>query len=144
MHGTNVRMTRVLVFCASAFIAGLAGALFASSAGSISGIGFGPFASLTWLTVLALAGRGEFAASVIAAFVLAVIPSYVDKPAYTDWQPVIFGALAVTASLAQGGRLPFVAWFRRSAERHAERSKYSPVRDRTQLAATAAAAGGQA
>jgi len=144
MHGTNVRMTRVLVFCVSAFIAGLAGALFASSTGSISGIGFGPFASLTWLTVLALAGRGEFSASVIAGFVLAVVPSYVNKPAYTDWQPVIFGALAVTASLAQGGRLPFVAWFRRSAERNAERSRYSPVRERNQLAGTAAAAGGPA
>ena len=129
-HGTNVRVTRVLVFCVSAFVAGLAGALFASAAGSISGIGFGPFASLTWLTVLALAGRGEFSAGVIAAFVLAVVPSYVDKPAYTDWQPVIFGSLAVLASLAQGGGLPFAAWFRRSAERNAERSKHSPVAER--------------
>jgi ABC-type branched-subunit amino acid transport system permease subunit len=133
MHGTNVRMTRVLVFCVSAFVAGLAGALFASAAGSISGIGFGPFASLTWLTVLALAGRGQFAAPLIAAFVLAVVPSYVDNPAYTDWQPVIFGSLAVLASLAQGGGLPFAAWFRRSAERNAERSVYSPVRERNRL-----------
>jgi branched-subunit amino acid ABC-type transport system permease component len=140
MHGTNVRVTRVLVFCVSGFVAGLAGALFASAAGSISGIGFGPFASLTWLTVLALAGRGEFSAGVIAAFVLAVVPSYVDKPAYTDWQPVIFGSLAVLASLAQGGGLPFAAWFRRSAERNAERSVYSPVRERNRLVT----AGGQA
>jgi branched-subunit amino acid ABC-type transport system permease component len=140
MHGTNVRVTRVLVFCVSAFVAGLAGALFASAAGSISGIGFGPFASLTWLTVLALAGRGEFSAGVIAAFVLAVLPSYVDKPAYTDWQPVIFGSLAVLASLAQGGGLPFAAWFRRSAERSAERSVHSPVRERNRLVT----AGGQA
>ena len=58
-HGTNVRVTRVLVFCISAFIAGIAGALFAAQAGSITGIGFGPFASLTWLTVLALAGPGR-------------------------------------------------------------------------------------
>jgi branched-subunit amino acid ABC-type transport system permease component len=141
MHGTNVRMTRVLVFCVSAFIAGLAGALFAGSAGSISGIGFGPFASLTWLTVLALAGRGEFSSSVIAAFVLSVVPSYVDKPAYIDWQPVIFGALAITASLAQGGGLPFAAWFRRSAERHAERAKHSPVAERNRLAGAGAGAG---
>jgi ABC-type branched-subunit amino acid transport system permease subunit len=133
MHGTNVRVTRVLVFCVSAFVAGLAGALFASAAGSISGVGFGPFASLTWLTVLALAGTGEFSAAVIAAFVLAVVPSYVDKPAYTDWQPVIFGSLAVLASLAQGGALPFAAWFRRSAERNAERSTHSPVRERNRL-----------
>jgi len=138
MHGTNVRVTRVLVFCVSGFVAGVAGALFASSAGSISGIGFGAFASLTWLTVLALAGSGEFSAAVIAAFVLAVVPSYVDKPAYTDWQPVIFGAAAIWASLAQGGALPFAAWFRRSAERSAERSIYSPVRERNQLATAGA------
>jgi ABC-type branched-subunit amino acid transport system permease subunit len=140
MHGTNVRVTRVLVFCVSAFVAGLAGALFASSAGSISGIGFGPFASLTWLTVLALAGTGEFSAAVIAAFVLAVVPSYVDKPAYTDWQPVIFGAAAILASLAQGGGLPFAAWLRRSAERNAERSKYSPVAERNRLVTAGAEA----
>jgi branched-subunit amino acid ABC-type transport system permease component len=133
-HGANVNVTRVLVFCVSAFIAGIAGALFAALAGSISGIGFGPFSSLTWLTVLALAGVGEFSAAVIAAFVLAVVPSYVDKPAYTDWQPVIFGVLAVTASLTQGGGLPFAAWFRRSAERYAERGKFSPVKERMRLA----------
>ena len=140
MHGTNVRVTRVLVFCVSAFVAGLAGALFASQAGSISGIGFGPFASITWLTVLALAGRGEFSAGVIAAFVLAVVPSYVDKPAYTDWQPVIFGTFAVLASLAQGGALPGAAWLRRSAERNAERSVHSPVRERRRLSITGAQA----
>jgi branched-subunit amino acid ABC-type transport system permease component len=142
MHGTNVRVTRVLVFCVSAFVAGLAGALFAAQAGSISGIGFGPFASITWLTVLALAGRGEFSAGVIAAFVLAVVPSYVDKPAYTDWQPVIFGSVAVLASLAQGGALPGAAWLRRSAERNAERSVHSPVRERNRLGAAAPAAAG--
>jgi branched-subunit amino acid ABC-type transport system permease component len=138
MHGTNVRVTRVLVFCVSAFVAGLAGALFAAQAGSISGTGFGAFASITWLTVLALAGRGEFSAGVIAAFVLAVVPSYVDEPAYIDWQPVIFGSLALLASLAQGGVLPGAAWWRRSAERNAERSVYSPVRERNQLPATGA------
>jgi branched-subunit amino acid ABC-type transport system permease component len=140
MHGTNVRVTRVLVFCVSAFVAGLAGALFASQAGSISGIGFGPFASITWLTVLALAGRGEFSAGVIAAFVLAVVPSYVDKAAYTDWQPVIFGSFAVLASLAQGGALPGAAWLRRSAERNADRSVHSPVRERNRLSTAGAQA----
>ncbi len=145
MHGTNVRMTRVLVFCVSAFIAGVAGGLFASMAGSSSGIGFGSFSSLTWLTVLALAGSGEFSASVIAAFVLAVVPSYVDQAAYTDWQPVIFGALAVVASIAQGGRLPLAAWLRRGLEGTVERSMYSPVRERNQLAGrTAAPAGAEA
>ena len=116
----------------------VAGVISTSTHGS--GIGFGPFASITWLTVLALAGRGEFSAGVIAAFVLAVVPSYVDKPAYTDWQPVIFGTFAVLASLAQGGALPGAAWLRRSAERNAERSVHSPVRERRRLSITGAQA----
>ncbi len=134
-HGANVRVTRVLVFCVSAFIAGIAGALFAALAGSIGGIGFGPFASLTWLTVLALAGPGEFGAAVIAALVLAVVPSYVDSPSYTEWQPVIFGALAVAASLRQGNGQSVSAWLGRAAERHAGRAVRSPVAERTRLAA---------
>jgi branched-subunit amino acid ABC-type transport system permease component len=134
-HGANVRVTRVLVFCVSAFIAGIAGALFAALAGSIGGIGFGPFASLTWLTVLALAGPGEFGAAVIAALVLAVVPSYVDSPGYTEWQPVIFGALAVAASLRQGSGRSLSAWLGHAAERHAGRAVRSPVAERTRLAA---------
>ena len=134
-HGANVRVTRVLVFCVSAFIAGIAGGLFAALAGSIGGIGFGPFASLTWLTVLALAGPGEFGSAVIAAFVLAVVPSYVDSPGYTEWQPVLFGALAVTASLRQGSGASLSGWLGRSAERHAGRAARSPVAERTRLAA---------
>ena len=138
-HGTNVRVTRVLVFCVSAFVAGVAGALFAALAGSIGGVGFGPFASLTWLTVLALAGPSEFGAAVVAALVLAVVPSYVDNPNYTEWQPVIFGSLAVFASLRQGSRLSLTAWLGRAAERHAERGLNSPVAERTRLAAGGAA-----
>ena len=133
-HGANVRVTRVLVFCVSAFIAGIAGALFAALAGSIGGIGFGPFASLTWLTVLALAGPGEFGAAVVAALVLAVVPSYVDNPNYTEWQPVIFGALAVAASLRQGSGLSLAGWLGRSAEQHADRARRSPVAERTRIA----------
>jgi ABC-type branched-subunit amino acid transport system permease subunit len=126
-HGANVDVSRVLVFCISAALAGIAGALFASLSGSISGVGFGAFQSLTWLTVLAIAGSGEFSAAFIAAFVLAAVPSYANSKGYTDLQPVFFGVLAIGAALAQGGRFPLVAWFRRSQERNAQRADRSPV-----------------
>jgi branched-subunit amino acid ABC-type transport system permease component len=132
IHGANVMVTRVLVFCISAFLAGIAGALFAGFAGSISYVGFGAFQSLTWLTVLAIAGSGEFAAAFIAAALLAVVPSYVDNPTYTDWQTVIFGALAVAAALAQGG-CSLANWFQRSADRHGDRIRSSPAADRMAL-----------
>jgi len=139
-HGANVNVTRVLVFCISAGLAGIAGALFAALSGSISGVGFGAFASLTWLTVLAIAGSGEFSAAFIAAFVLAALPSYANSQRYSDLQPVLFGVLAISAALAQGGRFPLAAWFARSKQRHAGRSARSPVVARRRVAAVKAAA----
>jgi ABC-type branched-subunit amino acid transport system permease subunit len=127
-HGLSVNITRVLVFCISAFIAGVAGALFAAFSGTISGIGFGAFASLTWLTVLAIAGSGEVSAAVIAAFLLAVVPAYADNATYNKLQPVLFGALAIGAALAQGGLAR--AWFDRATDRSNYRRRSSPVTER--------------
>jgi len=126
-HGASVSVTRVLVFCISAGLAGVAGGLFAALTGSISGAGFSSLNSLLWLTVLAIAGSGEVSAAFIAAFLLAVMPSYVQNQSYTDLQPVLFGVIAIGAALAQGGRFPLSTWFARSKERHAERSARSPV-----------------
>jgi branched-subunit amino acid ABC-type transport system permease component len=127
-HGLSVNITRVLVFCISAFIAGVAGALFASFSGTISGIGFGAFASLTWLTVLAIAGPGQLSAAVLAALLLAVVPAYADSATYTKLQPVLFGAAALGAALAQGGLAR--AWFDRATDRSNYRRRSSPVADR--------------
>ena len=56
-------------------MAGLAGALFASSAGTISGVGFGAFLSLTLVAVLTIAGRGEIVVGVHRRGGLVVVPS---------------------------------------------------------------------
>ena len=92
-HGANVRVTRVLVFCVSAFIAGIAGALFAALAGSIVGHRLRPV-RLAHLADRPGPGRpGRVLAPPSSPrFVLAVVPSYVDSPSYTEWQPVIFGS----------------------------------------------------
>jgi ABC-type branched-subunit amino acid transport system permease subunit len=129
-HGMSVNVTRVLVFGASALLAGVAGGLFAALTGTISGVSFGAFASLTWLTVLAIAGPGEFSAAFIAAFLLAVLPSYVNRQGFTEWQPVGFGVAAVVAALGMNGRFRFGERLERSAARSAERGRFSPVADR--------------
>ena len=54
----------------------------ASSAGrsaTSAAFGFGPFESLTWLTVLAVAGTSQFGAAFVAAGLLAVAPAYVPE-----------------------------------------------------------------
>ncbi|MGH8998785.1 MAG: ABC transporter permease subunit [Acidimicrobiia bacterium] len=132
--GAAVNISRVLVFCISAFMAGIAGGLFAAQAGEIGYIGFGSFTSIIWLTVLALAGRGEFSAPFLGAFILSVVPTYLDSPTYIELQPVMFGAFALLAALAEGGALhvreSVAGWLARRNERTVERLRRSPVRAR--------------
>ena len=106
-------------------------------------IGFGAFTSIIWLAVLALAGRGEFSAAFIGAFVISVVPTYLDSPTYSKLQPVLFGAFALLAALSEGGALNVKdrvgSFVSRRADRTAERLSRSPVRDR--LAPVTATAG---
>ena len=45
-HGLSVNVTRLLVFCLSAALAGVAGALLISFPGQASGVGFSSFQSM--------------------------------------------------------------------------------------------------
>ncbi|HVW32390.1 MAG TPA: ABC transporter permease [Acidimicrobiia bacterium] len=139
-HGLSVNVTRVLVFCTSAFLAGMAGALFAGLAGAASVTGFGSFQSLTWLTVLAIAGRGDVTAPVVAAAFIAVVPSYINNPSYTDLQPVFFGVAAVAAALSDAGNGRLRVWLRRATDRYEDRVRRSPVAERHTTARRASSA----
>jgi len=141
VHGAAVNVTRVLVFCISAFLAGIAGALFAAMSGAINGVGFGAFASITWLTVLGLVGRGEVSGPFLAAGILAVVPAYASSDAYIKLQPVLFGALALAAALGQGGSFDVRGALSRAAARTAERRRFSPARERRALDGSLAVAG---
>jgi branched-subunit amino acid ABC-type transport system permease component len=126
-NGADVSITLVLVFCISALLAGVAGALFAAMSGAASGASLGVFQSITWLTVLAISGRGALG-PFVAALLLAVVPAYVENVTIVQYQPVFYGTVAVLAALASAGRLPSpMAAFRRAAERNAERIRRSPV-----------------
>jgi ABC-type branched-subunit amino acid transport system permease subunit len=128
-NGLSVNVTRVSVFCLSAFVAGVAGALFISQAGSVSrDSAFGPFQSLTWVALLVICGRGAVLPSVLAAGALAVVPSYLPGLTF-EWQLVLFGLLAMAATVVRESR-PSGGWVRRQAERSAWRHARSPVRDR--------------
>jgi len=99
--GTAVNVSRVLVFCLSAFMAGIAGGLFAAQAGHIGYIGFGAFTSIIWLAVLALAGRGEFSAAFIGAFVISVVPTYLDSRPTPSSSPSSSAPSPLLAALAK-------------------------------------------
>lgn len=100
--GTDTTVTRLLVFGISAFMAGIAGALLASGAGTISSVGFNSFQSLTWLAVLVLAGRGQFLSAVLAGIALSVIPSYITDPTAQSYLPLAFGLSAIAIAAMRG------------------------------------------
>ncbi|HEV3496226.1 MAG TPA: branched-chain amino acid ABC transporter permease, partial [Actinomycetes bacterium] len=104
-HGLSTNVTRVLVFCISAFLAGVAGALFIAAPGQASGVGFGSFQSLMWLAVLTLAGTRLLASPFLAAGLLVVLPAYAAGWFTAEYQSMAFGALAIAVALSADGRL---------------------------------------
>jgi len=123
--GASVTTALVLVFCASAFLAGAAGGLLASGAGTAGSSGLGAFQSLLWLAVIAIAGTRVLSSSVVAALLLAVVPIYLPH-SFTDWQPVAFGAIALATALF-AGRLDWTGWLRNEVEAKADRTRRSPT-----------------
>jgi ABC-type branched-subunit amino acid transport system permease subunit len=97
-HGLGVNVTRLMVFCISAFIAGVAGALILSQFGSVSGTTFDPIQSLMYLAVLAICGSGLVRSSVLAAGLFSVLPGYLTG-FDIDRQTFVFGLAAVVAGL---------------------------------------------
>ncbi|HYT39881.1 MAG TPA: ABC transporter permease, partial [Acidimicrobiia bacterium] len=127
--GTTVTVTQVLVFCMSAAMAGVAGGLFAGAVGSSSSFGYGPFESLTWLTVLAVAGTSQFVTAFGAAALLAVAPAYVPD-GWVKYQTLAFGIIATLVSLQLSQRYDLRGRFGRAAAGSARRREAGPLRAR--------------
>jgi ABC-type branched-subunit amino acid transport system permease subunit len=114
--GASVDVTRVLVFCLSAFLAGISGALFAGQFGSVSGTSFNYVNSLVVLAVLSIAGRTTITAAVLGPIAMVVGPSYVTS--FSDGFQVIFGLGAILAAMyAVRPEIPFTRWIQRDAYR---------------------------
>jgi branched-subunit amino acid ABC-type transport system permease component len=98
-HGADVNITRVIVFCVSAFIAGVSGALAAPIFGFVNQEGFNPLQSLTLLTVLVLGGRGTVSSAVVGSLLLYVVPGYINSTTVTNWLTVSFGLSAIAIAM---------------------------------------------
>jgi ABC-type branched-subunit amino acid transport system ATPase component/ABC-type branched-subunit amino acid transport system permease subunit len=98
-QGTTINLTRVLVFCISAFLAGIFGALYAGFVGSINGTSFPSFNSLTILAlvVLVLGGAPWYAITAAAAFQL--IPAYVTSDDINTYLQILFGFAVIGVGL---------------------------------------------
>jgi branched-subunit amino acid ABC-type transport system permease component len=102
--GTAVNIVRVLVFCLSAMMAGVAGALLGAVTQSINGTAFSFFASLQWLAVLAISGAPfryrPVPTALLAGASIAIFPSYLGSGTLQEYLPGIFGVAAVINALS--------------------------------------------
>ncbi|MBA0125744.1 ABC transporter permease [Haloechinothrix sp. YIM 98757] len=144
--GAGINVTRVTVFCVSAFIAGIAGALHASVSQSATGTPFTAYASLTWLAVLVLFSVARSAAPVLAALFLTVAPAYSSSDTAVDWMPVLFGLGAMLVALHEASARPRTTTGdgTAGASSRARERIGAPSAARERLQAAAGRAGGRA
>lgn len=101
--GTNISVSRVLVFCISTFLAGISGATFASLFSATNQDSFNYVQSLIALAVMAISGRRTLTIAIVAPILLYVVPGYIDDPKMNLMLQVGFGVAAlVSAALSQG------------------------------------------
>jgi ABC-type branched-subunit amino acid transport system permease subunit len=102
-HGLTINVTRVIVFCISAGLAGVAGALYVGVVGYVSSVGASPtalvsFNSLVWLVTLAFVGRRPTLSPILAALALVVGPSYITSPNTAQYLTITFGVVAIVSA----------------------------------------------
>lgn len=123
-HGVNVNVTRLLVFCISAFLAGIAGGLMGPVTGVVSSASFDFFTSLVLVAVLAISGRRPLVSPFVAAVAFAVLPWLTDDQNIVDLMPIGFGLAAILAALGYARRPSGPA---EASERTRGRRAASPV-----------------
>jgi branched-subunit amino acid ABC-type transport system permease component len=107
-HGADTTIMGVLVFCVSAFVSGIAGALLAGVTGSAAGSSFGFTVSLTMIAVLVACTLFTFGApmpvtlSIIAAFIYQVSKVYFTAGWFIDYQGLGLGLAAIGVACGPG------------------------------------------
>jgi ABC-type branched-subunit amino acid transport system permease subunit len=132
MNGASINVTRVIVFCISAFLAGIAGSLYVGVVGYVSSVGASPtalvsFNSLVWLVTLAFVGRRPVLSPVLAAFALVVGPSFVTSADTAQYLTIVFGLVATLSATFSGA---ISKYLEHSAESGRDRLEHTPVKQR--------------
>jgi len=124
-YGVSVNMMRVLVFCISAFIAAIAGALTASVDTYAIGDNFPSFSSLTIVTIVIVVVLGDPWYAFVAAAGLTIIPVYLTGGNVTE---VILTVASIGAVLVPVFRHRLQATPPRAVQAFADRISANPFR----------------
>ena len=95
--GVNTTKYKVMAFALGAFFAGIAGGLYASYFYFIKPNLFGFMKSVDILVIVVLGGLGSVSGSVIAAVLLAVLTTYLQK--FTEVRMIIYSLLLIAIML---------------------------------------------
>ncbi len=105
--GTNSSVTRVVIFCISAAMASIAGALLAMLFHFSVGSNYQSFNSLILVAVLIITTAGDPWYAILASLGIVIIPGYVNVSNISTYMEMIFGAFAINFAF-QAQHLPSV------------------------------------
>ncbi|MBC2637691.1 MULTISPECIES: ABC transporter permease subunit [unclassified Rhodococcus (in: high G+C Gram-positive bacteria)] len=141
-NGIPASVTRLLIFCISAFLAAAGGALAASAQQTISADSYAPIVSLTVFVIIVLNGPATPWNAVLAAAAYTLIPSYFPSHQVGTYLQLLFGISAVALVLLPAAGIPARAraladrLFRRPGARTSAPARIAtppPARGRTGL-----------
>jgi ABC-type branched-subunit amino acid transport system ATPase component/ABC-type branched-subunit amino acid transport system permease subunit len=116
--GAAVNTTRVIVFCLSAFLASVAGALL-GGAQPVTAEAFQPLLSLTYFTLIVIAVGGTPWYAVNAGLGLTLVTAYFGGAETTYWLQLIFGLGALMYALTPDSKRGAPPALRRALDRFA-------------------------
>jgi branched-subunit amino acid ABC-type transport system permease component len=102
--GANTNIPRVMVFCASAFLAGISGALSAGLFASITPDGYVYVKSLLVLSALMICGQRTVSAALLATLAFSLPSGYLGGEHVGEYTQLAFGAVAVILGVLSSGR----------------------------------------
>jgi ABC-type branched-subunit amino acid transport system permease subunit len=119
-HGSSANVTKLAVFCLSAFLAGVGGGLLGGATQTTGGFSFDFSVSLLMVAVLFVAGRHPVLSAFIAAGLYNVAVSYIKNATVQNYSGVVFGVAALVVATRI---VPIVIERVNSSKRAAERSQ---------------------
>ncbi|MEU0504534.1 ATP-binding cassette domain-containing protein [Nocardia sp. NPDC005998] len=126
-NGVTVEVTRVLVFCVSAFLAAVGGALAGMAQTTASAANYQPLLSVTYFAVIVIVVGREPWYPLLAAVALILVPSYLHVAGMSLWLQLLFGILVVLRA-ATASRLDVPGSIRSWLDNAFRRNRSSVVR----------------
>ena len=104
--GTDITRVKIAVFCLSAFVAAIAGALSGMSLGTVTGANYDPISSLTYIALIVIAVGGVPWYAVLTGIGLAIVPAYITSPSTGYYLELLFGLSAVAVACGFSTPMP--------------------------------------